>query len=76
MEDLSPNIFGEPLIVMGIQDSSKAHLALILVQIGYAGNHVISKLALSAGINQMVFCIFRDLIALLVLAPLAYVKEK
>jgi hypothetical protein len=37
---------------------------------------VIAKLALSGGINQLVLCVLRDVVALAILGPLAYVKDK
>ncbi|KAG2408968.1 WAT1-related protein [Vigna angularis] len=54
----------------------KAHTSLVMVQVLSGGYHVISKLALDVGINQIVYCVFRDLIAFLILAPIAYIHER
>ena len=54
----------------------KAHAALALVQVNYGGYHVIMKLALTMGMNQVDFCVFQYLLALSLLEPIAYLKEK
>lgn len=59
-----------------VGDAWKPHVALSIVMLNYGFYHVLTKVALSGGINQLVFCVLRDLMALSILGPLAYFLER
>ncbi|KAG6645650.1 protein WALLS ARE THIN 1-like isoform X1 [Carya illinoinensis] len=59
-----------------VPERAKLHLVMTLWQLGYAGNHIILRSALDMGISKIVFPLYRNAIALFVLAPFAYFSEK
>nr|ADQ43203.1 unknown [Schrenkiella parvula] len=59
-----------------IPERARLHIAMVLFQTGYAGNHVIMRFALNLGVSKLVFPLYRNIIALSVLAPSAYFLEK
>ncbi|KAH9302075.1 hypothetical protein KI387_013658, partial [Taxus chinensis] len=54
----------------------KPHLAMIAIQFDYAGMYIITSAALTKGMNQFVFVVYRHLIATLVISPFAYFLER
>ncbi|XP_034601351.2 protein WALLS ARE THIN 1 [Setaria viridis] len=57
-------------------ERARLHVAMLSLQFGYAGFHVVSRLALNMGVSKLVFPVYRNLIALCLLAPFAYYLEK
>ncbi|KAK4599903.1 hypothetical protein RGQ29_009807 [Quercus rubra] len=59
-----------------IPERLQLHGAMLALQFGYAGFHVVSRAALNMGISKFVFPVYRNVIALLLLLPFAYFLEK
>lgn len=62
--------------MFSVSERAKLHAAMVIFQIGYAGNHIILRVALNVGISKLVFLIYRTTIGLLLLSPFAYFLEK
>ncbi|KAJ6931448.1 protein WALLS ARE THIN 1-like [Populus alba x Populus x berolinensis] len=59
-----------------VPERFQLHLAMLALQFGYAGFHVVSRAALNMGVSKLVFPVYRNIIALLLLLPFAYFLEK
>lgn len=59
-----------------VPERAKLHTAMTIFQFGYAGNHVIMRTALNMGVSKLIFPLYRNIIALFVLVPFAYLLEK
>ncbi|KAL8141833.1 hypothetical protein V2J09_014865 [Rumex salicifolius] len=57
-------------------EKMKLLLALIALQFCFAGSHIVSRVALNIGISKIVYPIYRNIIALTLLAPCAYFLER
>ncbi|KAJ7549775.1 hypothetical protein O6H91_07G068200 [Diphasiastrum complanatum] len=57
-------------------DRWKVHILLMVVQFTYGVSYVLNKVALNNGMNRIVFSVYRDVVALAVLGPLAYFFER
>jgi hypothetical protein len=60
----------------GAAISHQVLLAMTFIQFGFAGMTLISKAALNAGMNPLVFNAYRQMIATLVLALLVLLMER
>ncbi|ESW08038.1 hypothetical protein PHAVU_009G013400 [Phaseolus vulgaris] len=59
-----------------IPEKFQLHAAMLALQFGYAGFHVVSRAALNMGISKLVFPVYRNVIAFFLLLPFAYFLEK
>ncbi|KAJ4970467.1 hypothetical protein NE237_003566 [Protea cynaroides] len=53
-----------------------SYMAMVVVQFAYAGSNILIKIALNKGLSQLAFIVYRHLIAMLLLGPLAYFLER
>ncbi|XP_052171029.1 WAT1-related protein At1g43650-like [Diospyros lotus] len=53
-----------------------SYVAAVVVQVAYGGANIIVKIALAKGMNQQVLLVYRHVLAVLLLAPFAYVLER
>ncbi|KAL6850389.1 hypothetical protein ACP4OV_021016 [Aristida adscensionis] len=51
-------------------------IAMVLVQLGFAGMNVVSKLALDNGMSPYVLIAYRNLVAAIFIGPVAYILER
>ncbi|XP_057502543.1 protein WALLS ARE THIN 1-like [Actinidia eriantha] len=65
-----------PRMWCSIPERFQLHLAMLAMQFGYAGFHVVSRAALNMGISKIVFPVYRNILALILLVPFAYFLEK
>lgn len=59
-----------------LSDNAKLLLALLVLQLCFSGFHIVSRVALNIGVSKVVYPVYRNLIALLLLGPSAYFLEK
>ncbi|XP_010926206.1 WAT1-related protein At3g18200 [Elaeis guineensis] len=63
---------GEPQV----SEKVKLLIAVLALQFCYAGFHIVSRAALNIGVSKVVFPVYRNILALVLLAPFAYFLEK
>ncbi|KAK1298087.1 hypothetical protein QJS10_CPB14g00265 [Acorus calamus] len=59
-----------------VSEKMKLLLAMFTLQLCYAGFHIVSRAALNMGVSKIVFPVYRNVIAFLLVAPFAYFLEK
>ncbi|XP_058089590.1 WAT1-related protein At1g21890-like [Magnolia sinica] len=60
----------------GVFRKLKPYLAMISLQFGYAGLHIVTVLCLKGGMNHYVLVVYRHAVATAVIAPFAFLLER
>lgn len=59
-----------------MSEKVKLLISLLILQLCFAGFHIVSRIALNIGVSKVVYPVYRNIIALLLLGPFAYFIEK
>ncbi|KAL7114708.1 hypothetical protein ACP275_04G139000 [Erythranthe tilingii] len=59
-----------------VSEKAKLLTSLLILQLCFAGFHIVSRVALNIGVSKVVYPVYRNIIALLLLGPFAYFTEK
>ena len=57
-------------------EKMKLLIGLLSLQLCFAGYHIVSRVALNIGVSKVVYPVYRNIIALLILAPIAFFLER
>ncbi|KAL3824807.1 hypothetical protein ACJIZ3_020836 [Penstemon smallii] len=59
-----------------MSEKVKLLVSLLILQLCFAGFHIVSRVALNIGVSKIVYPVYRNIIALVLLSPFAYFMEK
>ncbi|PRQ47487.1 putative EamA domain-containing protein [Rosa chinensis] len=75
MADLSSSVANKRRLCM-VPENARIHMASTVLQFIYAGVHIICRTMLNMSVSMLVFSVYRNVTALLLLIPFAYFLEK
>ena len=53
----------------------KFYMVMILARLAYGGSNILIKISIERGLNQLIFVVYRHVIAMLLLGPFAYALD-